>query len=265
MLSVVPVITLGVVVLTASVYAQAPAVQRRPALRPSLAQVVVRDRSGNPLDGVRVGVAGPVTSEANTDAAGVVSVALPSGSYRLRFEREDFITLEREVTVKSGQPLQVEVALDAARPAVPPPLPAAVVAPRPIEPLPPPATAAAIGLPSEVSIPAFLDKNFIGREPLKESVLGCTSGGTTRLLQLREAMAAHTHGDVDEVLYVVAGDGAVYMGSEATVVSAGSLAVIPRGLAHAIERRGKNPLIVLSTLSGVPCRGLEAARTARAK
>jgi hypothetical protein len=30
--------------------------------------------------------------------------------------------------------------------------------------------------------------------------------------------------------------------------------MIPRGVGHAIERRGKNPLIVLSTLAGAPCR-----------
>jgi len=36
-------------------------------------------------------------------------------------------------------------------------------------------------------------------------------------------------------------------------VRAGSLAVVPQGVAHAIERRGKNPLVVISTLSGAPC------------
>jgi mannose-6-phosphate isomerase-like protein (cupin superfamily) len=36
-------------------------------------------------------------------------------------------------------------------------------------------------------------------------------------------------------------------------VGPGSLAVVPRGVAHAFERRGKNPLIVLSMLAGAPC------------
>src|SRR5581483_1487283 len=95
------------------------------------------------------------------------------------------------------------------------------------------------------------------RDPLKESVLGCTGASTTRLLQLRDPIAAHTH-DLDEIVYVVAGDGAIRLraasaGDESTVVHAGSLTVIPRGTSHAIERRGKNPLIVLSTLAGAPC------------
>jgi mannose-6-phosphate isomerase-like protein (cupin superfamily) len=105
-----------------------------------------------------------------------------------------------------------------------------------------------------VSIPAFLDKNFIGRDPLKESVLGCTPDATTRLLQLREPLAEHTHADLDETLYVVAGEGTVRANGESIPVAAGSMSVVPRGVAHSIERRGKNPLIVLSTLSGAPCK-----------
>ena len=36
-----------------------------------------------------------------------------------------------------------------------------------------------------------------------------------RLLQLRDAVAQHTHADFDEILYVVAGDGTVRIGTEA--------------------------------------------------
>jgi mannose-6-phosphate isomerase-like protein (cupin superfamily) len=104
-----------------------------------------------------------------------------------------------------------------------------------------------------VSIPDFLDKNFIGREQLKESILACNAAETVRLLQLKEGLASHVHDNADEILYVVAGDGAIRLGQETTVVRAGSVAVVPHGTAHAVERRGKNPLILLSTLSGAPC------------
>ena len=104
-----------------------------------------------------------------------------------------------------------------------------------------------------VSIPEFLDKNFVGRDPLKESVLACTPAATTRLLQLREPIAEHKHVDLDELLYIVAGQGAVRIGEQVTVVGPGSLSVLPRGVAHGLERRGKNPLIVLSMLAGAPC------------
>jgi mannose-6-phosphate isomerase-like protein (cupin superfamily) len=120
--------------------------------------------------------------------------------------------------------------------------------------------AVASGPPVYVSIPAFVEKNFIGRDPLKESVLGCTPDATARLLQLREALASHTHAGLDEILYVVAGEGAVFVQGESTPVAPGSLSVVPRGLQHAIERRGKNPLIVVSTLVGAPCPEAPAAQ-----
>src|SRR5438270_486010 len=74
---------------------------------------------------------------------------------------------------------------------------------------PPPAATGPSGPPVFVTIPAFLDKNYIGREPLKESVLGCLADSTTRLLQLHEAIAEHTHADMDEMLYIVAGEGTI--------------------------------------------------------
>src|SRR5438034_1329872 len=81
-------------------------------------------------------------------------------------------------------------------------------APPPPPPVPPPASAPVASGPAvNVSIPVFLEKNFIGRDPLKESVLGCTPDATARLLQLREALASHTHAGLDEILYVVAGEG----------------------------------------------------------
>jgi mannose-6-phosphate isomerase-like protein (cupin superfamily) len=73
------------------------------------------------------------------------------------------------------------------------------------------------------------------------------------LLQLRDPVAQHAHSEFDEILYVVAGDGTVRIGTESISVSPGTLTTIPRGIAHAIERRGRNPLILLSTLAGAPC------------
>jgi len=96
---------------------------------------------------------------------------------------------------------------------------------------------------------------------LKESILGCTAGATTRVLQLREPVAVHSHTDLDEILYVVAGDGVVRVRDQMLTVGPGSLIVIPRGLMHSIERLGKNPLIILSTLAGAPCRALSSAQS----
>jgi mannose-6-phosphate isomerase-like protein (cupin superfamily) len=104
-----------------------------------------------------------------------------------------------------------------------------------------------------LSIPQFLEENFVGRAPLKESVLGCTDDTITRLLQLRDSLAEHTHDKLDEILYVVAGEGLIQMGSRQVEVSAGWLSVVPRGVRHKMDRRGRNPLVMLSMLAGAPC------------
>jgi hypothetical protein len=241
-----------------------PTAQVKPApQKPVPVRVVVRDQSGVPLADARVTVA-----EANqsvlTDATGVAAVApLRVGVYRFRFDREGFIPLERDVAIRPGRAVDVEVALSLAPAPPPPPPPPPPVEPPPPEPPPPPPPPPPplpSGPPTFVDIPGFLDKNFVGRDPLKESVFGCTAGGTTRLLQLRENLADHEHADLDEVIYVVAGNGAVRLKDQTTVVAPGGLVVIPRGVTHAIERRGRNPLIVVSVLSGAPCRTAGTSR-----
>ena len=180
---------------------------------------------------------------------------LVAGTYRFRFEHEGFITFEREATVRAGQPLMLDVALSAAPlpPAPEPPRPPPPAVPLPVS-VPSSVSSAPTAPPTSVSIPSFIDKNYIGREPLKESVLGCLADSTTRLLQLHDALGEHTHADMDEILYVVAGEGAVRSKANTSTIAAGSLTIIPHGQLHAIERRGKNPLMVVSILSGAPCR-----------
>jgi len=104
-----------------------------------------------------------------------------------------------------------------------------------------------------LSIPDYLDHNLIGREPIKESIVACKPAETVRLLQLKDNIAAHEHDRTDEILYVVAGDGAIRIGEQTTVIKPGSVAVVPHGAQHAIERRSRTPLILLSTLSGAAC------------
>jgi mannose-6-phosphate isomerase-like protein (cupin superfamily) len=220
--------------------------------------VNVRDVSGTALGDVNVAISGPAGfRKLTTDPTGGADLMLADGSYRLRFEKEGFVTLERDVMIKNGQPAQVDVVMNLA----PKPIVAPAPPPPPTPPPVPAATQVPAGPPTNVSIPTFLDKNFIGRDPLKESVLGCTPDTTTRLLQLRDALAAHTHADLDEILYVVAGEGAIHIGEDVTPISPGSLSIVPRGVQHAFERRGKNPLILLSTLAGTPCRS--AGQTAQ--
>jgi len=218
-----------------------------PPARTTSVRVSVHDPNGESLDGVRLILSGSAEGEYSTAAAGTAVLPnIKDGMYRIRCERDGFITLEREFPVHSAGALTpVDIVLTPAPlPPAPPP------APKPAAPL----AGAPAGPPVNVNIPDFLDTNFIGRDPMKESILACKPAETVRLLQLRDGVAEHVHDKVDEVLYVVAGDGAVRVGSQTMAVRAGSLAVVPQGVAHAIERRGKNPLVVVSTLSGGPCR-----------
>jgi mannose-6-phosphate isomerase-like protein (cupin superfamily) len=217
-----------------------------PPARTTSVRVSVHDPNGESLDGVRLILSGSAEGEYSTAAAGTaVLTNIKDGTYRIRCERDGFITLEREFPVhNAGALTPVDVVLTPAPPPPPPP-----PAPKPAAPV----AGAAAGPPVNVNIPDFLDTNFIGRDPMRESVLACKPAETVRLLQLRDGLAEHVHDKVDEILYVVAGDGAVRVGNQTMAVKAGSLAVVPQGVAHAIERRGKNPLVVVSTLSGAPC------------
>ena len=60
-------------------------------------------------------LSGAGTGEFVTGGAGTMVVPdLKEGVYRLRCEREGFITLERELTMKGGQPGIIDVVLSAA-------------------------------------------------------------------------------------------------------------------------------------------------------
>jgi hypothetical protein len=231
---------------------------KRPVAVPAKAtsvRVSVKDQDGVTLSGVRLLVSGTAGGgEYTTGAAGTAIVPIPkAGLFRVRCEHEGFVTLEREFTVGNGTWNPVDVVLNAAAPPPPPP------PPPPAKPETP-APIASSGPPITVSIPDFVDKNFIGREPMKESILACKPLETVRLLQMRENIASHVHDRVDELIYVVAGEGAIKVGEEQNAIRAGSLIFVPNGSGHSIERRGKNPLIVVSTLVGSSCDSAKATR-----
>ena len=244
MRSVLTVCTVALAIVPVHSFAQG---QPRRAATVQLS-VDVTDRSGNPVGDVQVALAGPVDRSGNTGAAGdVVFRGLRAGAYRLRFERNGFITLERDLLVSARQPVSVSAALTPAPDEAPEP-PPAPVAPEAAAPAP-----AVKAEPRVLSIPDFLDRNLVRSEPQKTSLLGCAQGGTTRLLQVRDPLEAQLHNEEDEILYVVAGDGVVSMPNQEAKVSAGYFALVPRGAQHSIRRQGRNPLIVLSILAGSPC------------
>lgn len=112
------------------------------------------------------------------------------------------------------------------------------------------------GEPKITSVPLFLEKNFIGgREGRKDSPLGCTPTGTATLHQLRDTWIGHTHDDAEEWIYVVAGEGALRIGAGNQRLQAGTFSLIPHTVPHALVPQGRNPLIIISVLSGPRCQG----------
>jgi mannose-6-phosphate isomerase-like protein (cupin superfamily) len=220
---------------------------RKPAPPPAATlELKVTDRKGAPIAGAEVTVEGPSAREGTSDANGsIVFRNMTAGAYRSRVQRNGFITLEKEATIRAGAPFLVEVALS---PAPPPPLAAK---PQPAA-EPPPALAA--GLARALAIDdALLRARLPGREPVERLSVGCSGATASEVLRLRDGLESHTHTDADEVLYLVAGEGTLTLGSQDVKVGPGWYSLVPRGVAHALVRSGRNPIVLLSVVSGQPC------------
>lgn len=218
-----------------------------PAAARLVITLVVTDTIGKTLPEVRVTLNGPVTRQGMTSRDGMLRLeGLRAGTYRLRLEAPEFITLEREVTVKAGPPTEVDVALDrspvkAAEP--PPPPPAASDCRSSIAPDP----NATVDL---VSLPDWIERNLIGRnDPLKETTVGHTPVMVASVVQVRDPTKDRGRADTDEMIYVIAGEGTLRAKGRDQSLEAGSLVVVPRGVTYTLERRGRNPLIALSITS----------------
>ena len=110
-------------------------------------------------------------------------------------------------------------------PAAPPtPAPTPAPAPATAGKLPPP------GTPKTMSLPDFIEQNFISsREPQKESLVGCSGVGQAVLWQVREPWDGRQHDSADAMLYVIGGEGTSRLDGREFSVAAGSFAVVPRG------------------------------------
>ena len=203
--------------------------------------ILVTEASGTPVGGVRVTLSGPVARESRTELGKLAFEGLPSGSYHLRFERDGFVPIERDVVARGGAPIDVKVTL-ARTPKPPPPSPPL----RPVAPL-------IDTEPVAIDIPSYIERNFVGRAAGKVSSLACSSGGGATLIQLHEPVADHVHTGADEFLYVIAGEGTARTGGSQQVLRAGVFVLVPRGVSHSLTASGRSPLVVLSIKAGERC------------
>jgi mannose-6-phosphate isomerase-like protein (cupin superfamily) len=208
--------------------------------------IQITTRTGAGIPDVKVSIDGPVTREAQADDGGIARLPnVKPGTYRARFEHAKYIPFEKELTLKPGQSQAFDVSLDdAPAPPAPPPAPAKAAGP-------------ALGTPGDpktIDIANFVERNLIGgRDPMKRSALGCSGLLQTDLLQVRDPLPERSHDTYDETLYVVAGQGTLKMAGHDTNLEPASFALIPRGTAYSLSRRGNKPLIVLSNIAGEPC------------
>jgi hypothetical protein len=218
--------------------------QQRRVVRNATLAILVSDTDGSPVGGVMVTVEGAASRSARTEAGKIVFEGVPAGAYRLRFEKEGFITLERELTARAGPPVDVKVTLTPAPAPPPEPTPPAP------EPKPPTTTDAK---PVTLDLPAVIEQEFIGRGAGRTTPLACGDGGTATLIQVREPIPLHAHADADEFVYVIAGEGTSNVGGRDWRLKAGVFMMVPRGTTHTLIATGRNPLMVLSTRAGEAC------------
>ena len=229
-----------------------PAAPRRTAAAPATVTMEVRvtNRSGAPAAGARVTAVGPTLRDGTTDSNGLVTFrTMAPGAYRLRAEADGMVTLEKEVAIKAGPQTPTELALSAAPPPPPPPPPPREAAPPP----PPPAPMGTPGEPRTLSIPDLAENSLGGRDAVKIVPIGCTGLSNARLIVLRETVAPAVSDDVDETLYLVAGEATLNLAGKEQSLTPGSFSVVPRGTRMGVGRKGRNPAILLSIVYGRPC------------
>jgi hypothetical protein len=232
--------------------APAPTAPRpRAASSTTTAMLFITDGAGHFVPGVAVHVMGPVARDVTSPDSGPTRIeGLRAGTYRVRFTHEKFITFEKELVWRAGTAApELSITLNAAPAPPPPPPPPAPVAVAPATPqLPPP------GAIKTVGVPEFIEKNFIsGREPQKVSAIGCSGLAQAMLWQIREPWTGREQEQADGMFYVIGGEGRLKLGEREFNVAAGAFAVVPRGTTYSLTRNGRNPLIVLAVLAGVPC------------
>lgn len=236
-------VAIAIIASTFDIHAE-QARQRRKAPAPKTATfaILVTDPAGDQIPNVRVLVEGPTPRTTRTEGGRIALENLVPGEYLIRFEKDGFVPLERQLTARAGAPIEVKATLN--------PLPEPPPPPKPEETAKAPSTAK----PAAFDVPSVIEREFIGRAAQKITSLACSEQSTATLIQLNEPITDHAH-DADEYLYVVAGEGAADVDGTAHKLYAGVLIFVPHGVTHRFSQFGRNPLIVLSTRAGEGCGG----------
>jgi mannose-6-phosphate isomerase-like protein (cupin superfamily) len=212
------------------------------------AAVTVTDPAGQALADTAVTMTGPTERDGRTAANGTVHFAgLKAGDYRVRFEREGYVTLEREITIKPGHAAQVDASLSAAPPPPPPP-----PAPKPV------ATSGPGRAPlpqADFDITAYLEKNYLSSGAQRVKSIACSPTDSVQLVQTNDAFALASSSDKQFVIVTIAGRGHVTAGGRTMSLDArsGTTVTIPKDVGFEATREGNRPLVFVLVQMGQGC------------
>jgi hypothetical protein len=210
--------------------------------------ITVTTPQGSTIADVHVALMGPTERGGDTDASGQLNFpGLQAGTYRLRFSGDKVTAFEKEVVVRAGQVSDVDVSLS------PAPEPKVVTAPAPA---PAPAAAPSLGptgQPLTHAISDLLEKEYVGKQPRRETLLSCSGSERSTMIQLNEGLPERLYENADAIYYVLGGEGAVLMNGRESRLGLNAFVSVPRGTSHSFSRRGNRLLVLLSVLSGEPC------------
>jgi hypothetical protein len=233
-----------------------PAPRAQPAAQGRAVNVAVKvtDGVGLGLSGVRVIVNGPVTRDGQTVADGSFrALGLKPGAYRFRFEHEQFVTLERDVTVRGGQPTDVDVMLTRApepeKPKEPEPAPA-----------PTPEVRASAPLPAATfHVADYLEKEYLKSGPNRIRSIACSSSDAVSVVQTTSSYASAA-GERQLVAVAIAGQGRVSIGGRTSSMDSrsGTTVVVPANAGFEATREGKSTLVFVLVELGGSCEGSDA-------
>jgi hypothetical protein len=221
--------------------------RRAPASARSGMAITVTSPQGATISGVQVSLMGPTERGGETDGSGQVNFpGLQAGTYRLRFTGDKVTAFEKEVVVRAGQIADVDVSLS------PAPEPKVIMQPAPA---PPPVAAATgpKGQPVTHSIGDLLEKEFVGKQPRRETLLSCSGNERAAMIQLNEPLPERLYENADAIYYVLGGEGTLMLNGKETKLGLNGFASVPRGTPHSFSKRGNRLLVLLSVLSGEPC------------
>jgi len=228
-----------------------PAGQSAAANKPGSVVLTITNEKGDLLADATVTVRGSIDRGGTSGSDGTVTLQnMPPGTYRARITRDGYYTLDKEVTIKAGARATAEALLSPAPPPPPPPTPA----PTPVE-MKPSAPAGKPGVATTTSVVDLIQQMLKDPQPVVDHDLGCAYSSASKLIVAKANVASHQHSDVDEFLYVVYGDGTLTVGDKTVPLTAGTFAIAPRTVSHAITKKGSKEIVLLVVQSGKPCSG----------